>query len=142
MKALKDGDNWAVEGEINPLSKKKMRALWKAARESYWTDKGKEELNNPSGKYSPENIQRMIGGNAPRMRVLVLENGTPPPEVKDISIELHHTYIPQRQRTAKAHERWNLTEASPWAHAAMDSYRKIGQKQLISVILSTRQWKP
>ena len=34
--------------------------------------------------------------------------------VVSVSMELEHTYLKQRGKSFKAHEFWNLTEATPW----------------------------
>ncbi|EKY10779.1 hypothetical protein HMPREF9075_00918 [Capnocytophaga sp. oral taxon 332 str. F0381] len=50
-------------------------------------------------------------------------------------MELEHTYLKQRGKSFKAHEFWNLTEATPWGHASMDKYRHISKKyKIIKVI--------
>ena len=113
-------------------------SCWAAAKREYWQKKAKKELLNPTGKYSPTNIARMRAGDPPQFRALIrLKNGD---EVeRNISIELHHTYLPQRCGSNKAHEPWNLTEATPWGHAAMDKYR-YPQGDLVKIIRGTNSF--
>lgn len=55
--------------------------------------------------------------------------------VVSVSMELEHTYLKQRGKSFKAHEFWNLTEATTWGHASMDKYRYISKKyKIIKVI--------
>ncbi|HEY0274433.1 MAG TPA: RHS repeat-associated core domain-containing protein, partial [Chitinophaga sp.] len=112
---------------------------WKAAQKQYWKDKAAGELLQRSGRYSQRNIDRMAKGRAPMFRALIKEKKTGNLVTKDVSVELHHTYLPQRLGTEKAHEAWNLTEATPWAHEAMDEFRHTGS-ELIKIIKTTGQW--
>ena len=113
-------------------------SCWAAAKKEYWMDKAKKKLLHSTGKYSPANIARMRAGDPPQFRALIrLKNGD---EVeKNISIELHHTYLPQRCGSKKAHEAWNLTEATPWGHAAMDKYRH-PQGELVKILKGTNSF--
>ena len=113
-------------------------SCWTAAKREYWKEKAKKELMNPSGKYSPTNLRRMVAGDPPRILALIrLKDGT---EIqREISIELHHTYLPQRCGSKKAHEAWNLTEVSPWAHSAMDKFRNPGT-ELVKILKGTNSF--
>ena len=107
---------------------------WSTARKKYWK---REALINPH-KYSARNIARMKEGKAPMMRVVIskLDVGF---EAKDISMELHHWALPQRLKTPKANELWNLIPATPWGHASMDSHRYINN-ELYRIIRSVKTW--
>ena len=113
-------------------------SCWAAAKREYWQEKAKKELLNPTGKYSPSNLRRMIGGSPPQILALIkMKDGTQ--IQREISIELHHTYLPQRCGSKKAHEAWNLTEVSPWAHSAMDKFRNPGT-ELVKIIKGTNSF--
>ena len=56
-----------------------------------------------------------------------------------IAIELHHTYLPQRCGSNKAHQDWNLTEATPWGHQGMDPYRNTGT-ELLKILKGTNSF--
>nr|WP_264080333.1 RHS repeat-associated core domain-containing protein [Taylorella equigenitalis] len=106
---------------------------WKSARSRLW----KNEAKINSHKYSERNINRMNKGKAPKCRVRIeTKNGI---KEKDVSLELHHTYLPQRLGTDKAHEGWNLTISNPWAHESMDSFRHTGSK-LLKILKSVKSW--
>ena len=81
----------------------------------------------------------MIKGDPPQILALIrLKDGS---EVeRRISIELHHTYLPQRCGSKKAHEAWNLTDVTPWGHASMDKYRHPGT-ELVKIIKGTYSFK-
>lgn len=81
----------------------------------------------------------MSEGKAPRMTVEVFNPKTLRTEVKDVSMELHHTYLPQRGAGEIANESWNLTKATPWGHEAMDPHRTVGT-DLIRIIKGTNSW--
>ncbi|SDE10667.1 hypothetical protein SAMN05421544_10378 [Riemerella columbipharyngis] len=82
----------------------------------------------------------MKRGNAPRMKVEV-SDALGYKKIVDIPIELHHTNLPQRLNTPKVNEAWNLTEVTPWGHASMDSYRKLGNNfKLVRIINGTNSW--
>ena len=83
----------------------------------------------------------MADGKAPRIKVQVFNPKTGQYEIRNVSMELHHTTLPQRLGTQKAHEPWNLTPATPWGHASMDPYRHVGV-DLIKVINGVGTWKP
>ena len=113
-------------------------SCWDLAREAYWKNKVKRELLEHSGRYSPRNLARMAEGKAPMMLAQIrLPDGTM--DTRAISIELHHTHLPQRCGSKKAHEDWNLTETNPWAHAAMDKYRHTGS-ELVKIIKGTNSF--
>jgi hypothetical protein len=73
----------------------------------------------------------MAQGLAPQMLVKVSRKGKEITRL--VSMELHHTHLPQRTGSKVGNEIWNLTAAAPWGHAAMDPFRKIGYS-LISII--------
>lgn len=81
----------------------------------------------------------MEKGKAPRMTIQVLNPKTGKISVKDVSMELHHKFLPQRGGGQAENKAWNLTKATPWGHASMDSYRHTGYK-LIKVIKGTNSW--
>ncbi|WP_346048557.1 hypothetical protein, partial [Ihuprevotella massiliensis] len=107
---------------------------WSTARKKFWK---REALINPH-KYSARNIARMKKGKAPMMRVVISKFNVGL-EAKDISMELHHWALPQRLKTPKANELWNLIPATPWGHASMDSYKYINYK-LYKIIKSVKTW--
>lgn len=81
----------------------------------------------------------MASGSAPRITAKVKNNKTGRITVKDISYELHHTGMPQRQGGKNMHANSNLTEIDPWQHAAVDTYRKVGY-ELIEVVKGVGTW--
>ncbi|WP_025004905.1 RHS repeat domain-containing protein, partial [Porphyromonas macacae] len=132
------GDNPTIYGyvfdnntEIDPFGLE----CWKTAREKFW----KAEAEANPHKYSPDNLSRMADGKSPRMTVEVFNRKTGKLEIKDVSIELHHTYLPQRNGGNVINEAWNLTPVSPWTHASMDPYRYTGDS-LIRIIKGTNSW--
>ena len=108
---------------------------WSTARKKFW----KQEAKNNPHLYSSNNLARMEKGKAPRMTIQVLSPKTGKISVKDISMELHHKFLPQRGGGQAANKTWNLTKATPWGHASMDSYRHTEYK-LIKVIKGTNSW--
>ena len=90
-------------------------------------------------KYSPKNLARMSKGKAPRMRVEVYNPKKMRTVIRDVSMELHHKYIPQRANSSVAHEAWNLETVTPWAHEAMDPFRHTGT-QLRKILKGTNSW--
>lgn len=81
----------------------------------------------------------MTDGLAPKMKVEVFNFKTRRLEVKDVSMEIHHRSLPQRGRSPKANEQWNLEKATPWGHEAMDPYRHTGY-ELQRIILGPNSW--
>ncbi|MFG0515905.1 RHS repeat-associated core domain-containing protein, partial [Kluyvera intermedia] len=118
--------NW-----IDPLGLK----CWSTARKDFWI---REARTNPH-RYSRNNLERMIEGKAPRMKIEVFNYKTGKLEVKDVSMEIHHRSLPQRGGSPKANEQWNLEKATPWGHEAMDPYRHTGYK-LERIILGPNSW--
>jgi len=113
---------------------------WSAARSRFWRNIGEAELANPSGRYSPRNIDRMLDGLAPRIRVLMRRRGTNGPIVtRDISMEIHHWFLPRRGGSPKANQPWNLEIVTPWAHEGMDECRHVGW-DLIKILVGTNGW--
>lgn len=80
----------------------------------------------------------MRKGKAPMMRVMIRESDVGL-KAKDIPMELHHWALPQRLKTPKANEPWNLIPTTPWGHASMDSYRYINYK-FDKIIKSVKTW--
>ncbi|EMA5682104.1 RHS repeat protein [Salmonella enterica] len=118
--------NW-----IDPLGLK----CWSAARKDFWI---REARTNPH-RYSRNNLERMIEGKAPKMTVEVFNHKKQAFETKDVSMEVHHRSLPQRGRSPKANEQWNLERATPWGHEAMDPYRHTGY-DLIRIITGVNSW--
>ena len=113
---------------------------WRTAKKNYWKTKYADEMLNPTGKYSPNNLALMKRGNAPKIKVEV-SDALGNRNIVDVPIELHHTSLPQRLGSPKANEAWNLTEATPWGHASMDSYRNLGDDfNLERIINGTNSW--
>lgn len=54
-------------------------------------------------------------------------------------MEIHHRTLPQRLKTPKVNEPWNLEKAAPWAHEAMDPYRHAGY-DLVRIIKGPNSW--
>jgi RHS repeat-associated protein len=97
---------------------------WGTARKNKWKEEANEHAD--SGKYSDTNLARMSEGLAPQIQVKMKNRKTGKIVERDVSLELHHTSLPQRSGTDKAHESWNLTVATPWGHEAMDRFRHVG----------------
>ncbi|CUQ56122.1 RHS repeat-associated core domain [Bacteroides caccae] len=113
---------------------------WKTAKKNYWKTKYADEMLNPTGKYSPNNLALMKRGNAPKIKVEV-SDALGNKNIVDVPIELHHTSLPQRLGSSKANEAWNLTEVTPWGHASMDPYRNLGDNfNLVRIINGTNSW--
>jgi hypothetical protein len=74
------------------------------------------------------------------MTIEVINRKTGMSEIKDVSMELHHTSLPQRGAGQVANEPWNLTKATPWGHESMDPYRHTGY-DLEKVINGTNSWE-
>ncbi len=103
---------------IDPLGLK----CWGTARKDFW----KNEAKLYPHKYSSRNLARMNDGLAPKMKIEVFNFKTRKLEVKDVSMEIHHRSLPQRGRSPKANEQWNLEKATPLGHEAMDPFRHTG----------------
>ena len=113
---------------------------WRTAKKNYWKTKYADEMLNPTGKYSPNNLALMKRGNAPKIKVEV-SDALGNKNIVDVPIELHHTSLPQRLGSSKANEAWNLTEVTPWGHASMDPYRNLGDNfNLVRIINGTNSW--
>ena len=114
---------------------------WGTARKKFWKQEAKNNpiVNGGLNKYSKANLDRMVDGKAPRITVEVFNPKTMRAEIKDVSMELHHTYLPQRGAGEIAHEPWNLTKSTPWGHEAMDPHRQVGA-DLIRIIKGTNSW--
>jgi RHS repeat-associated protein len=106
---------------------------WSTARKNFW----KSEARTNASAYSPANLQRMANGTAPRMQVEVLKNGQR--VIKDVSMELHHTNIPQRVGGPNVHNANNLSPLTPWQHEAVDPFRNTGET-LLRVIKDVASW--
>jgi hypothetical protein len=68
----------------------------------------------------------MTEGKAPRMTVEVINRKTGMPQVKEVSMELHHRDIPQRVGGKDVHQSSNLDALTPWEHEAVDPFRHTG----------------
>ncbi|MFK7112911.1 RHS repeat-associated core domain-containing protein [Flavobacterium oreochromis] len=108
---------------------------WDTARKNFWKN---EAANNPH-LYSQNNLARMNDGKAPRMTVEVTNRKTGVTSIKDYSLELHHTNIPQRVGGTGVHNSSNLTIVDPWQHEAVDSFRHVGS-DLDAVIKGVDVW--
>lgn len=86
---------------------------------------------------SKKERDRIAKEKAPRIKVRIrTRRGI---EERNVSLELHHTYLPQRLGSNKAHEAWNLSIATPWAHAAMAPFRHTGSV-LLKILKGTSTW--
>ena len=134
-----------IQSWIDPLG----LLSWNTARKQFWKAEAKKERDriakekaknpgsSPKCKYSERNLKRMEKGKAPRIKVRIrTRRGI---EERNVSLELHHTYLPQRLGSNKAHEAWNLSIATPWAHAAMDPFRHTGSV-LLKILKGTSTW--
>ncbi|UOF19825.1 RHS repeat domain-containing protein [Pseudomonas syringae] len=108
---------------------------WSTARKNYW----KAEAKNPTQTYSPANMARMTKGQAPRMKVEVINRKTGKPEIKDVSMELHHRDIPQRVGGDGVHQAGNLDALTPWAHESVDTFRHTGYR-FVDMIKGLDTW--
>lgn len=75
----------------------------------------------------------MQQGKAPQMIVEVISRKTGVTSTRTISMELHHTNIPQRVGGIDVHSPSNLSILTPWQHEAADTYRHVGS-DLLNVI--------
>ncbi|MDO4227657.1 RHS repeat-associated core domain-containing protein, partial [Neisseria sp.] len=134
-----------IQGWIDPLGlsswSSSRREFWKAEakkeRERIADEKAKNPGSSPKCRYSERNLKRMEEGKAPRIRVRIrTKRGI---EERNVSLELHHTYLPQRLGSNKAHESWNLSIVTPWGHAAMDPFRHTGSV-LLKILKGTSSW--
>jgi len=115
---------------------------WGTARKEYWQNVAEQELAKPANlrMFSQKNIDRMAVGRAPSMTVEVTSRADRTiTEIRDVSMELHHTYLAQRGGAGMANDAWNLTAVSPWAHEAMDSFRHVGW-DLNRIVRTVRQF--
>ena len=137
------GNNPTIYGYVNDAnSEVDLFGLecWRTAKKNYWKTKYADEMLNPTGKYSPNNLALMKRGNAPKIKVEV-SDALGNKNIVDVPIELHHTSLPQRLGSSKANEAWNLTEVTPWGHASMDPYRNLGDNfNLVRIINGTNSW--
>ncbi len=127
---------------VDPLGltcKKAQRKEWNKARRDYWKNKHTQEIANPTGKYSKNNLDRMKKGKAPRIKAEVYVNKTGKKVTKDFSIELHHKDIPQRVGGVGVNDPSNLIEVTPWEHEAIDEFRHTGS-ELKEIIEGTSTW--
>ncbi|EWH11458.1 YD repeat-containing protein [Cellulophaga geojensis KL-A] len=108
---------------------------WGTARKKFW----KQEAIDNAHLYSQRNLDRMLKGKAPKMKVKIFHHKTQTFKTKNVSMELHHTSLPQRGAGDVAHQSWNLTKATPWGHASMDPYRHTGY-DLVKIIKGTNSW--
>ena len=108
---------------------------WSTARKKFW----KAEAKNNPHLYSPNNLTRMTDGRAPRMTVEVTNRKTGVTSVKDYSLELHHTDVPQRVGGEGVHDSSNLTIYDPWEHEIADEFRHVGS-DLDEVIKGVDIW--
>jgi RHS repeat-associated protein len=108
---------------------------WSSARRKYW----KAEAKLPSQAYSPANMTRMAEGKAPKMTVQVISRKSDKIMTKDVSMELHHNFIPQRVGGSGVHATSNLLALTPWEHEAIDSFRYFGF-DLIKVVKGVGAW--
>ncbi len=99
---------------------------WATGRKNYWKQVAASEVQNTTGKYSIRNLQRMVDGKAPLMKVSMKNRTTGQIVIRDVSIELHHNVLTQRGGSIRAHEAWNLVPVSRWAHEGMDEFRHAG----------------
>jgi len=115
------------------------RGAWSTARRGYYENLGEEEAKAPSGRFSKRNIERMIEGDAPRIKVQMRNRKTGQLKVDDIPLELHHRDLPQRMQSTKQNESWNLELVTRWAHEGMDEYRHAGW-DLVKIINGPNSW--
>jgi hypothetical protein len=119
---------WKAQSRADRIARNPVS--WSKHRSDYWKAVGEAELESASGLYSPANVARMLDGRAPQMRVRIRHSRTQQILELDVSVELHHRSLPQRSGSQTANEVWNLDPAAPWAHEAMDPYRKTGYELL------------
>jgi RHS repeat-associated protein len=99
-------------GWIDPWGLK----CWSTARKKFWKNEAKI---NPH-KYSQNNLNRMMKGKAPQLQVRVISRRTGLPEIRNVSMELHHRKISQRVGGENVHHFDNLDALRPWEHEAVD----------------------
>lgn len=121
---------------VDPLGLRSPNPSWSTARSNFWKEYA-EQLNNP--RYSPDNIARMRMGLAPRMTIIVRNRRTGQQKTVDVSVELHHRELTQRQGGAASNEPWNLTPSTPWGHESMDEYRSLGYDP-VQILNGTNSW--
>jgi len=107
---------------------------WSTARKNFWKAEAK---TNPS-KYSAKNIARMEEGKAPMITATIRDKLGSIQQV-DVSMELHHTNIPQRVGGMNVHAPSNLTPLTPWQHEAVDPFRHTGST-LINIDKDVGTW--
>ena len=110
-------------------------ACWGTARKDFW--KNEAEVN--PGGYSKANLDLMKDGKAPKIEVEVRNRKTGDIETKEVSMELHHRDIPQRDGSAGVHDPKNLDKVTPWEHEARDPYRHTGS-DLLRIIKDLGVW--
>ena len=129
------GINLSAYG-INPIEWLDPLGLqcWDSARKNYW----KTEAKLSPKKYSSKNLARMQDGKAPKLTATVIDRKGNVTQVT-VSMELHHTNIPQRVGGAGVHDHSNLTALTPWQHETVDPFRHTGQT-LVSVDKGVKKW--
>jgi hypothetical protein len=110
---------------------------WSTARKNFWKDTAKAA--GASDKYSPKNLKRMEEGSPPMLKAKVKNNKTGDIEEVNVSMELHHRDIPQRDGGEGVHEVTNLDMLTPWEHEAADAFRHTGYT-FIEIITSVKKF--
>ena len=107
-----DSNAWVdVLGLVSlSYSPAKYKQEWDKARKSYWL----EQLERNPNRFSIKNKERIEKGLSSQIEIEIEHKATGKTMVVSVSMELEHTYLKQRGKSFKAHEFWNLTEATTW----------------------------
>jgi YD repeat-containing protein len=123
-----------VHNGIRSAAKRAAKRIWGAERRAHWRRVGLAELESASGRYSAQNVQRMLAGRAPRVKIRARIRKTGATRDLSVSMDLSHELLPQRvigrwiPEVAQPylHRRPNIKMRAPWEHALVDRYRKTG----------------
>ena len=109
-----------TNGWVDPFGLDK---CWTAARSAFWKAEAKAA---PRGHYSSVNMARMRLGLAPQIKVREFVHRTQTSRVRNVSLELHHKWLPQSGSSPSKHLPANLKIVTPWEHATGDAFRHPG----------------
>jgi len=123
-----------VHNGIRSAAKRAAKRIWGAERRAHWRRVGLAELESASGRYSAQNVQRMLAGRAPCVKIRARIRKTGATRDLSVSMDLSHELLPQRvigrwiPEVAQPylHRRPNIKMRAPWEHALVDRYRKTG----------------
>jgi filamentous hemagglutinin len=109
-RAVDTGKGWKVGDDVQKPTAAGSEPSWSTQRARFWKNEAAKEAG--TGKYSPEQLERMAKGRAPQ------RYNPDKPGVE--SMELSHEPTPQREGGKEVVPRW------PQDHAKVDPFRRPG----------------